>query len=602
MQIPENLKPTPWQAVSLVLVVLLGILVPFRAPPGTLPPLLLALALWTALGFRLQTFLPLTAFFFVLTLQGHGPIAAPTTQPAILWAVVFGLAGVLARLFRGNAWAALLSGALWGGMALFLPGLAPLAAFGLPTLAFLHADHRGKLVVPGLLVLTAALVWHGVSGGVPPDLLRPADPETYRLLGLAFQELFQRESLWIAIVVPGLFEPAQTTGLDLKPATRHFPILGSLLCLLFLTSETAFTLAFFVGLPLASITVTRWILALPGPLRRVSSRLSPPSHVLPDNIWHTLLTAGLAFAFAWLAWADGLDRFRSEAPLTPVEAALFEGETAHPLYAWIESLTDPSVVPPGFWNRLLSLFGLLFTLVAMTRLLTRQVGLQLALVSVVVFLSFPGLAVWLATAGSGSMAIGLFLTGLVGVTLEEDEGSWTRGGVWIGLGVAFAPLWLAPALGLVAGVFEAYRSRVLRVSLGILAGVAGGLVVFLVLNAGGMGGLFAIHNNAPEDFGLWVLPLRFPVVTALGLLLLGMGATRRGPGWWALVLSLPAALFLSDAAGVLVPLIALGCLGLARLPSLMDLRHPAVYQTVLTTQLLLWIPVMTAVQDRVFFP
>ena len=597
MNVLKNLKFTPylllsWFSVAVALVLILIADAPWasRAAMGV------AMILWSLYIHRMHALIPLAALLMVFAARGSGGLPEVTGDPILLWGVVLGMTGLGLRLVRGDPYSALLSGLLWAGMVLLVPGLAPLGVLGLFTLAMFHEDHGRKVFFIGLLAMIGGLVYAWVAGNLPPELVRYANAETYSELGRALLSLFKTPSLWVVLPLLGVFELANGPPQNPKRGFRHFPYFGGLLCFLLLPPETALGLLYFVAWPLSAVMLTRWLLAFPLVGKFVTSPLAPPAHPLPDNPWHITLTVVLAGTLAWLAWTNGLQTFRAGEPVTEVEAALFAAETAHPLYATLESWVDTTAFSPGIWNRIFSGAGFVLGMGMMVRLLSRQMGVKFALAALILFVSLPGFGTILFSAGSGSMAIWLMLMGLSAVVLEEDHRSWLRGGVLLGLGVWLHPVWFFPMLGISIGVFEIFRARLHRVLVGQGVGLALGLVVMLLWDAAWVAGLFTTSFSRPAEGAGIDGPLLYASCIFLGGLaaVLFFGATRRGLGWWALLFSLPAALsapyFFEEPARALTPFLVLGCMGFVRLPALMGIRHPSVYQTVLTAQLLLWLP------------
>lgn len=334
-------------------------------------------------------------------------------------------------------------------------------------------------------------------------------------------------------------------------------------------------------------------------------RLHPPAQPLPDNIWHTLLITGLASLFLWLGWENLVESFRAGGPASVVEARLLEGE-GHPLYVWVEAdPTDPAT--PLIWNRTLSSVGWLFSLILLCRMLTRRSGFISSLPSLILLATFPGLTPYMAAGGSGAFGLFFFLMAYSAVVLEDSERAWIRAGVYAALAVFLNPLWFLPSLGLLAGTFEAQRPRLTRLAIGYGAGLLLVLAASVFLPDGGSLWIpgAAGDGGAP---GSWASPplQRHVFLAGALLLMLAYGASRRGAGWWWLTLSLPALLFHSplaaDLSAALVPTLAGFALGLVKLPTLIDLRHPRGYQSVLLCQLLLWLPVYLDHQPALAFP
>jgi hypothetical protein len=327
-------------------------------------------------------------------------------------------------------------------------------------------------------------------------------------------------------------------------------------------------------------------------------RLHPPAHEVPDNVWHTLLILVLGSWFVWQTGQQCTELFRTETPVTAVEQALLQGE-GHPIHVWFESISaiGETDIPPLLWNRSFSLIGWLLALMCMVRLITKRAGLVSALPSLLVLVTAPGLTLHMSTGGGGGFAVYFFMKTLWSVTKTDEKGTWIRSGGYAAVAAVLQPVWFLPALGLLAGVFEVYRSRWLRVGAAFLgAGLLGSLLVGLS-SGSGFSILFAGPGVVAELPPGWpaVLFQRYFFVLGALLALLAYGFFRRGTGWWCLVMTLPALLLRNSLASelsvLLIPLWVIGAYGLAKLPALLDLRHPRSYQSVLLCQLLLWAPV-----------
>lgn len=310
-------------------------------------------------------------------------------------------------------------------------------------------------------------------------------------------------------------------------------------------------------------------------------RLETPHQPLPDNLWHTLLISALTAAFFWLGWLDGLALFRSGDPVALGEQLLRDGGLVHPLYRFLESLTDP--LTPWLWNRVLSGTGWVLSLVLVLRVLTRLSGFLSALPSFLLMAALPGLSANMCAGASGSFAVWFYLMGFSALLVEEDSGAWLRGGIYAALASALDPQWLLPSLGLLAGLWEIHRERLPRAALGFGATLAAALLLLLLLAPAWLGAYLPSRGGAPD---IAFLLRTHPFLLGAGLLMLVYGWKRRGLLWWALLFSLPASL-LHPAS---LPGVILLLVGIARLPALIGVRHPRIYQTVLLCQLLLWLP------------
>lgn len=562
-------------------------------------PALFSLVIWAFLAHEKEAFIPLAVAGMIAALQGWGGVPGITENPMVMWGIVLGQAACLVRMVFGGPWSAMLVGGLWSLMGIYVPGLVPLAVTGLFYLAFLQPNHGRKVVFPGLFVLIGALLYGLLLDRVPEEISRPGQVETYTEIAAAFLELFSRVSLWVVLPLVGLFEFGQSNPQQPKRGYRHFPLIGALLSIALVPPELLLGILYFVGLPAMSFLLTRWILALPLVRDYLDRALSPPEHPVPDNVWHTLLTLLLASALIWLAWTHGLSQFEDGEALTRTEQALFDGDPAHPLYGALEAAVDPTRFPAGFWNRWLSGVGLVFSLAILFRFLHRSIGVQAALGAVILLVTAPGVPLYFATAGSGVWAVFFFFLGMKALMGDEDDWSWFRGGLWVGAGICLQPIWFWPALGLMAGTFELYRGRLPKALIGLGLALGLGFVALLVADSawvlGMLGGMFRADASVQEG-GLWRLFLQqAPVLLVTSVLVLIFGATRRGLGWWCFVFSLPVALtaniLFAEPAPALVPYMIFAVIGFVRLPPLMDIRHAGVYQPVLITQLLLWLPV-----------
>jgi len=565
-------------------------------PPGAARlPMLLTVLFWAYLGPRLDVFPPLLAILLVTA----GRMPAFPGQAAGLWAMNLGFAGLTLRLLRPDALSAALSGLLWASMALLLPGLAPLAFLGLFGLTGLQREHDRKVFFPAAALLLGSLALVLVQNRLPEDLTRPVLPPTYEALLALGRGLLVPPRLWSLIPMAGLFELCQGHPQELKRWTRHFFILGGLLTLLFLPSETLAGMLPSLGIPVASILLTRWTFALPPVRRLYRTKLHPPSHPLHDNLWLTWINALLAAALIWLGWNLALELFRSGEPVSFSEARLFAGRGGSALALWIESFSAATDFAPGFWNRIVSGLFFLFSVGLLVRMLVRQLDAsQPAIVAGLLFLAFPLLGVHLAAAGSAAISLWFFLLGFSALSLEEDHGAWLRGGMYLALAVCLQPVWFFPALGFFLGLFEIHRPRLRSAGTGFAIGLAAGLILLLLLP--GDGWRVFLPSAMPDDLRIpglsGMLFSLFPLFTALVLLAVVFGFRRRGLFWWTLALALIPALtvhlFGTDPAASLTPLAVFGIVAFVRAPAALDVRHPAAYQNVLTCQLLLWLSLL----------
>jgi hypothetical protein len=572
-------------------------------PPVAKGLAVLSVAGWGVLGRRAGMLAPVLAVLLI----AMGSVEAFPGQTALFGAMVLGQAGLILRIMRPGAWEAALSGVLWAGMAFCLPGLAPLAVLGLLALASMREQHARALAFTGWGVLLAGLVIVLVNDRVPVSLIRPVEPETYEALVALFRDLFVAESLWTVIPLVGLLDFAQGYPQDGRKIRRNLPVLGGLLCLLFLPPDTLRGAVFTLGLPLAAVLLSRWLLVLPQVRCLCSSRLKPTSNPLPDNVWLTSLTTLLAGVFLWGGWTAGRALFLSGDPVTPVEAQLLSGEGGHPLTLALMALSELTETAPLFWNRLVSGFFLVASAGMLVRILHRTVGTPLALCACILFLSVPGLAVWLSTAGGGAVGLWFFLKAFSSLSKENAHRSWLRGGMYAGVAFWLHPVWLFPCLGLIAGVWEVHRLRLGRMLSGFGIAVGAGLAVVIAVQPVWLGSLAPAGMPAEARLEgvsalLWS---RYLFLMGAWVLMLVLGVTRRGTGWWCLCLSvIPFAFanrFGADPAAGFLPLTVLSCMAFVRLPMMLDVRHPSPYQSVLTCQLLLWLPALLGLQEMVMF-
>lgn len=330
------------------------------------------------------------------------------------------------------------------------------------------------------------------------------------------------------------------------------------------------------------------------------SPYAPPLHPLPDNVWHTFLIASVSAFLVWIVGRDIAEVLMSLSAYSPTEVSLGEG-LGHPLSVWIETISDED--PPWLWNRILGLGGWMLALGALSRLLMKGDGLVVALPTVLVLFLFPGLSVFMTCSGLLGLSVWCFLRAFRRVQLGENSGGWRRGGVWLGLAIGLHPVWILPALASFGGLFEVKRRAVLPMAVACCLSVAALFGIGLLA-----GGLYAGGSPAvsvPEgNWGLLAVRHVF-LLGALGLLL-GYGATRRGVGWWCLCgsLLLPVAMLLRGGIppSAWVPLLLFTAMGLAKLPALLDIRHPRMYQSILLSQLLLWIPAGLDSSPELLFP
>lgn len=568
--------------------------------------LLLALPLWGFWGAKAQVLPPLLA----LLLLAAARLPVFPEQAASLWAVLLGLSALTLRCTRDEFWASMGSGLLWAGMLWLQPGLAPLVVLGLLGLAGIREPHPRAVFFSGLGVFAALLTFWLLRDQLPPALTAPVQAETYTALWTGAQDLFLSGRLVWLIPWVGLFELAQGHPQDLRRGMRHFFILGGLLALLFLPVDVQAGLVPAVGLPVSAWMLTRWCFALP-PLRRLyPSKLHPPLHPLPDQLWLTWINALLAAGLLWWGWNQGLAAMRSGEPVHALESLLAAEGLGQPVAVWLQTLLAENDWGPQFWNRVLSFSFAVLSVGMFCRVVARQTGAVAAITGTVMMLAFPGWMLHLAGAGSGSLALWLFLLGYSAVQLEDQAIRWLRGGVCLGLACALMPVWVLPVAGLGIGTFELRRNRLPMIGAGFAAGLVIGAILWVISGATAHAALLLGLRAPPPEahVGLtWIGLLRgYPFVAFLTVALMVQGFRRRGPGWWALLLSLPPALLANrlsfDPSQAWIPLVLFSIFAFLRAPALLDIRHPRLYQHAVTCQLLLWLPLVGGVFPNPIFP
>ncbi len=333
-------------------------------------------------------------------------------------------------------------------------------------------------------------------------------------------------------------------------------------------------------------------------------RLNPPVHSVPDNFWHTVFIGLVASFFVWQTGQQLIELLLTDGPVTAVEQGLLEGE-GHPVQLWISSLAGEG--DPLLWNRVLALSGWLFSLGLIIKSIKQQSGFVGSLPSWLLLFTFPGFSAWMSSAGSGSWGIYFFLKAFYTVNGNETKAPLIRGGVLAALAVLIHPIWMLPSLGVMAGCWEAFRYRLKWVASGFAALWVPGVMLFLLLVPDGLGYLLpGPAASRLTDLPMGELALRHILLVVIFILLVVYGALRRGVGWWTLVLSLPLLMaepFLaSGTETVLIPLLVFASIGLAKLPVVLDVRFPRMYQTVLLCQFLLWMPVYLDLRPIYLYP
>jgi len=321
-------------------------------------------------------------------------------------------------------------------------------------------------------------------------------------------------------------------------------------------------------------------------------RLSKPIHSVPDNFWHTLLILCVSAFFMWQTGQALIELFMVDGPVNHMEQKILEG-AGHPFQLWLSSLELEEY--PLLFNRIFSFAGWMFTLGFIIRILKRSQGFVGSLPSFMLLFALPGFSVFMCSAGSGSWAIYFFLKAFATVSENKTRGPLIRGGVFAAIATLFSPIWFLPSIGLLAGGWEIFRLRVKWVALGFVVTGFIGLLLFLIVSQEGLGYLLMGPAGTETTTIPWPSLLhRYLFLFSALFLLLAYGARRRGIGWWSLVLCLPLFLvspLLDSTPGTLfIPLWTFICLGLAKLPVVVDVRFPRAYQSLLLCQLLLWLP------------
>lgn len=333
-------------------------------------------------------------------------------------------------------------------------------------------------------------------------------------------------------------------------------------------------------------------------------RLKPHSHSLPDNVWHTALIAMVSTFFVWQSGQQIISMFLSEVPVTPLEQRLADGD-AHPLHRALFSLSLEDF--PFLWNRIFSTLGWIFSLGLVIRLLKPSSGFVGALPAWILLFTLPGFSLWMCAAGSPSWGVYFFLKAFLLLTTSETRVPLIRGGAFAAGAVLIHPVWFLPALGLLAGSWELFRVRVKWIAGGFGAALLTGGLLFLIFRSGGEGLLIpGPAFSDPVDLLRASFVMRYLILLVTLLLLLAYGSMRRGLGWWSLALSLPLLvlqpLLQSGWDAVLVPFWVFASVGLVRLPPLLNVPFPRVYQTVLLCQLCCWLPVYLDQQPLILYP
>lgn len=180
------------------------------------------------------------------------------------WAACLGLGAWTLTVWSKHRLSAVSAGLLWGGAAVCLPALWPLALLGFPRLGKVYGDGAKWARTPGILLLAAGLLALSFRYAVPDAFTRVVNAEHYADWLASFEGLFTRERLWLMLPLAGGFEVAQGQPEDLRLTWRNLVVPGFLLSLLWMSPATAPGLLYWVAPPLCSIMLTRWTYALPG--------------------------------------------------------------------------------------------------------------------------------------------------------------------------------------------------------------------------------------------------------------------------------------------------------------------------------------------------
>ncbi len=319
-----------------------------------------------------------------------------------------------------------------------------------------------------------------------------------------------------------------------------------------------------------------------------------PTRPIPDNLWFSLSILAVSAALLIGNWNAGVELF-SVGPLpNSSESLLLEGNSALVLDRLLYSALSEDF--DLLFNRLLSSLGCLLTLGMLLRLLVRVGGFAGAMPSMIVLTCQPGWVMNQCAAASGSLGFFLFLLGLSRVLFSEDGKPFWRSGVWMALSILWMPVMLLPVLGCLPVIWERQRQ--------VLKSFLISFVLTLLLLLGFM--LFfqpqwfqsfrqpALETAAAEL--LQDLVQGYPLLLGALLLLLLCGWKQRGVVWWGLLTALLTALPLfvvhPFTRMALAPLGFFVALSLARIPRILDIPHPRIYQSLLLAQLLLWLPAL----------
>jgi hypothetical protein len=229
--------------------------------PGSLrlPWGVLSLA-WIGLAARLKLSRGLTSALLVLAV----PCLGHDLSAATIWGSAFGVAAWCWIDLEGSRWRAMGASVLWGMTAVWVPGVIPLTLAGFFRLGYLYRKEYFLWALrPGLAILATGWALRFRGGHLLGDLSTFQVPEHYQVWVDSFGAHLLSLHLWTVLPWVGLFEVAQHQPGDLRVTWRNLPIIGMLLCVLFLPPATGWGLMYLTGFPLCGVMLTRWSFALP---------------------------------------------------------------------------------------------------------------------------------------------------------------------------------------------------------------------------------------------------------------------------------------------------------------------------------------------------
>ncbi|WFB35460.1 hypothetical protein P3T73_14980 [Kiritimatiellota bacterium B12222] len=334
-------------------------------------------------------------------------------------------------------------------------------------------------------------------------------------------------------------------------------------------------------------------------------RLHPPAHSVPDNVWHTLWISIFASWFVWQTGEDLIELFTGSLPVTFFELRLLQGEGSA-FQTWLNAFggEDYPLLP----GRILALVGWFLALAQVIRFLKPHNGFVGSLPSLLILFTLPGFSVWMSAAGSASWSVYFFIKGFEAISHNETKVPIIRGGVFVGIALLLHGIWLLPIIGLLMGCWEVFRYRLNWAVIGMVAVVLPLGLVLVVFDPDALARMIPGGSLQGElGFGGWGgLFSRYLLLVVSLLLLLVYGARRRGAGWWSLAFTMPLLvlepLLASGPETVLLPLWIFVALGLSKVPTLLDVRFPRAYQSVVLCQLLLWAPAYLGTQPLKIYP